>query len=66
MPHTTDKLMDINDVFGEEKKVDSAGLQPASLGFAPIALPIELRAQLEMPVVYEPPSFFLQTDKMIT
>ena len=31
----------------EGKKVDSTGLEPASLGFAPIALPIELRAQLE-------------------
>ena len=38
--------MVVNDMFGG-KKVDSTGLEPASLGFAPIALPIELRAQLE-------------------
>ena len=30
----------------KEKKVDSAGLEPATLGLYPIALPIELRAQL--------------------
>ena len=28
--------------------MDSTGLELAFLGFAPIALPIELRAQLEM------------------
>ena len=31
----------VNDVFGG-KKVDSTGLEPASLGYALIALPIEL------------------------
>ena len=30
----------------KEKIVDSAGLEPATLGLYPIALPIELRAQL--------------------
>ena len=35
----------------EEKKVDSTGLEPASLGFAPIALPIEPTGDSELPAI---------------
>ena len=45
-------LWKIRDENLKEKKVDSAGPESATLGLYPIALPIELRAQIEKSLVF--------------